>query len=99
MQKARRLFSQKTKTKAQCRPLTHLFTRLLRQLEESQFQPMLTLAETLRSWAEPLARMWRFSKNNGITEGFHRKMKLIQRRAYGFRNFNNYRLRVVAHCG
>ncbi|WP_457604415.1 transposase, partial [Legionella pneumophila] len=25
----------------------------------------------------------------GITEGFHRKMKLIQRRAYGFRNFEN----------
>jgi transposase len=43
-------------------------------------------------------------KNNGITEGFHRKMKLIQRRAgrpsaYGFRNFNNYRLRVIAQCG
>jgi len=99
MQKVRRLFSQKTRTKAQCRPLAHLFTRLLRQLQESKFQPMLTLAQTLRSWAEPLARMWRFSKNNGITEGFHRKMKLIQRRAYGFRNFDNYRLRVVAHCG
>ncbi|PTY06689.1 hypothetical protein DB347_11640, partial [Opitutaceae bacterium EW11] len=28
-----------------------------------------------------------------------RKMKLIQRRAYGFRNFNNYRLRVLAQCG
>ncbi|WP_432416312.1 transposase, partial [Legionella micdadei] len=26
-----------------------------------------------------------------ITEGFHRKMKLIQRRAYGFKNFENYR--------
>ncbi len=37
--------------------------------------------------------MWRFTKNNGITEGFHRKMKLIQRPAYGFRNFQNYRLR------
>jgi transposase len=36
---------------------------------------------------------------NGITEGFHRKMKLIQRRAYGFRNFANYRLRVIAQCG
>jgi len=34
-----------------------------------------------------------------ITEGFHRKMKLIQRRAYGFKNFNNYRLRVIAQCG
>ncbi len=46
-----------------------------------------------------IACMWRFTKNNGITEGFHRKMKLIQRRAYGFRNFNNYRLRVIAQCG
>ena len=36
---------------------------------------------------------------DGITEGFHRKMKLIQRRAYGFRNFENYRLRVIAQCG
>jgi transposase len=26
-------------------------------------------------------------------------MKLLQRRAYGFRNFHNYRLRVIAHCG
>ena len=45
-----------------------------------------------------IGRMWRFSRSNGITEGFHRKMKLIQRRAYGFRNFNNYRLRVLAQC-
>ncbi len=46
-----------------------------------------------------IAAMWRFTKNNCITEGFHRKMKLIQRRAYGFRNFENYRLRVIAACG
>ena len=43
--------------------------------------------------------MWRFSKNNGITEGFHNKMEVISRRAYGFRNFENYRLRVLTHCG
>nr|WP_280524225.1 transposase [Legionella gratiana] len=30
--------------------------------------------------------------------GFHRKMKLIQRRAYGFRN-ENYRVRVKVLCG
>ncbi|RJT39180.1 transposase, partial [Legionella taurinensis] len=41
---------------------------------------------TLDSWKEEIVRMWRFSKSNGITEGFHRKMKLIQRRAYGFKN-------------
>ena len=58
-----------------------------------------TLATTLEDWSEEIVRMWRFTRNNGITEGFHRKMKLIQRRAYGFRNFNNYRLRVIAECG
>ncbi len=43
--------------------------------------------------------MWRFTRSSGITEGFHRKMKLIQRVAYGFRNFENHRLRVIALSG
>ena len=43
--------------------------------------------------------MWGFAKNNEIIEGFRRKMKLIQRRAYGYRNFKNYRLRVLVECG
>ena len=42
--------------------------------------------------------MWRFTKNNGITEGFHNKMETISRVAYGFRNFENYRLRVKVLC-
>ena len=57
------------------------------------------LADTLLSWIEPIVRMWRLSKTNGITEGFHNKMEMISRRAYGFRNFENYRIRVLAHCG
>ncbi len=56
---------------------------------------MQTLADTLESWQEEIVRMWRFIRNNGITEGFHTKMELIQRRAYGFRSFENYKLRVV----
>jgi len=60
---------------------------------------MQTLAKTLHSWRGEIAAIRRFTKNNRIAEGFHRKMKLIQRRAYGFRNFENYRLRVLAACG
>ncbi|WP_425454084.1 transposase [Neopusillimonas maritima] len=48
---------------------------------------------------EPIVRMWRFTKSNGITEGFHTKMEMLSRRAYGFRNFENYRMRVLAQCG
>ena len=58
-----------------------------------------TVTETLISWLEPIVRMWRFSKSNGITEGFHTKMEMISRRAFGFRNFENYRMRVLALCG
>jgi transposase len=82
-----------------CRPLANRFIEIISQLAHSHFTPLVTLAKTLDSWREEIACMWRFTKNNGITEGFHRKMKLIQRRAYGFRNFNNYRLRVIAACG
>ena len=68
-------------------------------LKNSGLEPACTLGQTLGRWTEEIVRMWRFTRNNGITEGFHRKMKLIQRRAYGFRNFANYRLRVIAQCG
>ncbi len=72
------------------------YLELLEQLRES---PLRALAKTLTSWMEPIIAMWRFSKTNGITEGFHNKMEMISRRAYGFRNFENYRLRVLTHCG
>ena len=73
--------------------------RLLKLIEQLAQSPARTLAHTLTSWLEPIVRMWRTSKSNGITEGFHTKMEMMSRRAYGFRNFENYRLRVLAHCG
>lgn len=71
----------------------------LNELLESPWEPLKTFGQTLKSWLEPIARMWRFTKNNGITEGLHTKMEMISRRAFGFRNFRNYRLRVIALCG
>ena len=72
------------------------FLELIEQLKDS---PLRSLSKTLTSWLEPIVAMWRFSKTNGITEGFHNKMEMMSRRAYGFRNFENYRIRVLAHCG
>ncbi len=80
----------------QARRLLPRFLALIGQFTDS---PARALAATLTSWLEPIARMWRFSRSNGITEGFHTKMEMLSRRAYGFRNFENYRLRVLAQCG
>lgn len=79
-----------------------LIPQLLWHIEECRKSPLprfQELARTLKHWLEPIARMWRFTKNNGITEGLHTKMEMISRRAFGFRNFKNYRLRVIALCG
>ena len=65
----------------------------------SKFAFLVTLGNTLESWNEEIARMWRYTRNNAITEGFHTKIEMIQRRAYGFRNFENLRLRVRVLCG
>lgn len=75
------------------------FLPMIDQLKESPIESLKTLGETMYSWRDEIGRMWRFSKTNSITEGLHNKMEMISRRAFGFRNFNNYRLRVLALCG
>ncbi len=93
-----RLLKCKHRTAKQCKKLIPVFLRFIQMLKQGHFEPLVKLGKTLYKWREEIVRMWRFTKNNGITEGFHRKMKLIQRRAYGFRNFENYRLRVKVLC-
>ncbi|WP_203583549.1 transposase, partial [Sheuella amnicola] len=83
----------------QAKHAKRILPKLLTLIGQLAHSPAKSLAATLTSWIEPIVRMWRFSKSNGITEGFHTKMEMMSRRAYGFRNFENYRLRVLAHCG
>ena len=83
----------------QAKLLIPQFLEKIRLLKESGFEIMRSLGKTLDSWKEEIARMWRFTKTNSITEGLHTKMEMINRRAYGFRNFENYKLRVIVLCG
>ena len=92
------LLLNKHRTAKQCRKLSPLLLDAISQLRSCGFPTLCTLGDTLASWSEEIARMWRFTRNNGITEGFHTKMELLQRQAYGFRNFHNYRSRVKVLC-
>ncbi len=76
----------------------HPFISRLNELKDHPVEALRTLGETLRSWLSEVVRMWRFTKTNSITEGLHTRMEEISRRAYGFRNFKNYRLRVIVMC-
>ena len=88
----------KHKTRRQCEKLAPRFLRAVVGLRQSGLAQLITLGETLHSWSEEIARMWRFTRSNGITEGFHNKMETLNRQAYGFRNFENFRLRVKVLC-
>ena len=94
-----RLLSLKTLKRWECRLQIPQFLAAIEQLKQSGFKNMRSLGKTLESWSEEIVRMWRFTKTNSITEGLHNKMEMLSRRAYGFRNFENYRLRVKVHCG
>ncbi|MEE4252506.1 MAG: ISL3 family transposase [Desulfuromusa sp.] len=89
----------KGKNHGACKKLVGDLLSKVEMLKASPFRPLKTLGRSLANWIDAIARMFRYYRSNGIVEGFHRKMKLIQRRAYGFRNFENYRLRVRIMCG
>ena len=88
----------KHRTAKQCRKLIPKLLRAIAELRASGFAALRTLGETFHSWREEIARMWRYTRNNGITEGLHTKIEVLQRQSYGFRNFQNYRLRVKVMC-
>jgi transposase len=92
------LLLKKHRTRKQCQKLIPRLLRAIFQLRNAGLAPLVQLAHTLSSWSQEIVAMWRFTRNNGITEGFHTKMEVLQRQAYGFRNFQNYRLRVRVMC-
>jgi transposase len=94
-----KLMIKKHQTAKQVWKLIPKFLEKIRELKESGFARMQTLGKTLDEWQEEIARMWRYTQTNSTLEGLHTKMEMISRRAFGFRNFENYRLRVKALCG
>lgn len=57
------------------------------------------LAKTIRRWETPLLRWHTTGLTNATTEGTNLIIKNIKRLGFGFRNFENYRLRLLLRCG
>jgi transposase len=57
------------------------------------------LARTIARWEPGILRWHRTKLTNGRTEGTNLVIKNIKRTGYGFRNFDNYRLRLLLRNG
>ncbi|MCA9644835.1 MAG: ISL3 family transposase, partial [Myxococcales bacterium] len=73
-------------------------TKMCDALALSEVPELQTLRRTLIRWRREILNYFVRRLTNGRTEGFNAKAKLVKRRAYGFRSFRNYRLRLLTAC-
>jgi transposase len=73
-------------------------TALTDRLAASTLPELLTLRRTLMRWRREILAHFGTGLTNGRTEGFNNKAKLVKKRAYGYRSFENYRLRLLNAC-
>ena len=57
------------------------------------------LAKTIAAWQDEVLAYHHTGLSNGPTEAMNLLVKKIKRVGHGFRTFDNYRLRLLLHCG
>jgi len=58
-----------------------------------------TLGRTLHQWLDKICNYHLAKVSNGPTEALNNLIKRIKRIGFGFRNFDNYRIRVLLYAG
>ena len=57
-----------------------------------EFEPLLRV---LRNWTQYILNAFDCKYTNGFTEGCNNKIKVPKRIAFGYRNFTNFRQRIL----
>ena len=75
------------------------FERLIADLEKNKhIIELRRLRKTLLNWKEEILNYFRTGLTNAMAEGFNNKINTLKTNAYGYRNKNNFRLRVLRAC-
>jgi transposase len=59
---------------------------------------LIAVGEFIGRWREPILNYFVRRTTSGLVEGLNNKIKLVKRRAFGFRNDAHFRLRVLLAC-
>ena len=54
------------------------------------------LLHTFTNWREEILNYFDYRITNGFVEGKNNRIKTIKRMAYGYRNMDNFRMRILA---
>jgi transposase len=73
--------------------------RWYRKIERSAIPEFTELARTVKAWEPELLAHFGSGATNAATEGITNLIKVVKRQGFGYRNFDNFRLRVLYRCG
>jgi transposase len=74
------------------------YKKLLDDMSVSFLPEIQTLRKTLLKWKEEILNYFQTGLTNARLEGFNNKASLLKRRAYGYRNPENYRIQLLHAC-
>ena len=61
----------------------------------SELAPFARTARTLTRWRCEVLNYWRFPITNALVEGKHNRVKVLKRRAFGYRNTRTFQYRIL----
>ena len=84
-----------SKSSTEAKPKLRKFINAASVSELDEFNSVLI---TLANWAKYILNSFDCPYTNGYTEGMNNKIKVIKRNAYGYRNFENFRNKIMLSC-
>lgn len=67
----------------------------IKRVEDSGFEALKSFVKTLQNWQELILNYFEGRHTNGFAEGVNLKIRMINRRAFGYRNFDQFRLHIL----
>jgi transposase len=65
----------------------------------SRLEPVKKVAQMIHSHLEGVMNFFLHPLTNAVSEGLNSTLQLLKQRARGYRNFRNFRVAVLFHCG
>ena len=62
---------------------------------DSNYEVLTECAKTYTNWIKEIRNSLLVPYSNGVTEGYNNKIKVLKRIAFGFRNFQNFKTRIL----
>jgi len=78
---------------------TSFFNKWYFWATHSRLKPVIESAKTLKRHFEGIIAYLKHHITNAVSEGINSKIQSIKANARGFRNFQNYRIAILFHCG